>query len=104
MPLLKVGTRLKSAVCATEVMVVAAPKDQDVDVRCGGVAVLSPGETAPAGAALDAGAAAGTALGKRYVTADGALELLCVKPGKGSLAVGTTALALKEAKQLPSSD
>ena len=31
----KVGSRLKSAVCATEVMVVGAP-DADVDITCGG--------------------------------------------------------------------
>ena len=104
MPRLKVGTRLKSAVCATEVMVVAAPADQDIDIRCGGVPMLAPGDSAPGGAALDAGAAQGTALGKRYVTAAGDLELLCVKPGKGSLAAGGAALVLKEAKQLPSSD
>lgn len=85
-------------------MVVAAPADQDIDVRCGGVPALAPGDAAPAGAALDPAAATGTALGKRYVSAAGDLELLCVKPGKGSLAVGEAALTLKEAKQLPSSD
>lgn len=104
MPRLKVGTRLKSAVCATEVMVVAAPGDQDLDIRCGGAPMLAPGDAATAGAALDAGAAQGTALGKRYVSAAGDLELLCVKPGKGSLTVAGAPLALKEAKQLPSSD
>jgi hypothetical protein len=104
MPRLKVGTRLRSAVCATEVMVVAAPADADVDVRCGGVPMLAPGETPPDGGALDAAASAGSALGKRYVSETGDLELLCVKPGKGSLAVGPKPLTLKEAKQLPSSD
>ena len=104
MPLLKVGTRLKSAVCATEVMVVAAPAGQDIDIRCGGAPMLAPGDAAPGGAALDAGAASGTALGKRYVSATGDLELLCVKPGKGSLTAGGAPLVLKEAKQLPSSD
>ena len=104
MPRLKVGTRLKSAVCPAEVMVVAAPADQEVDVRCGCAAMLGPGEAPPAGVALDGGASAGTALGKRYVNAEGTLELLCVKPGKGSLAVGGAPLTLKEAKPLPSSD
>ena len=104
MPRLKVGIRLKSAVCATEVMVVAAPGDQDIDVRCGGVPMLAPGDAAAGGTALDAGAAQGTALGKRYVSAAGDLELLCVKPGTGSLTAGGAPLALKEAKQLPSSD
>jgi hypothetical protein len=104
MPRLKVGTRLKSAVCATEVMVVAAPAEQDIDVSCGGAPMLAPGDAAPGGAALDPGVAQGTALGTRYVNAAGDLELLCVKPGKGSLAVGGAPLTLKEAKQLPSSD
>jgi len=103
MAALKVGTRLRSAVCKTEVMVVAAPA-AEVDLRCGGVAMLAAGQEAPAGASVAAGASAGTALGKRYVNAAGDLELLCVKPGEGSLAVGTTPLTLKEAKQLPSSD
>ena len=104
MPRLKVETRLKSAVCATEVMVVAAPGDQDIDIRCGGAAMLAPGDAAAGGVTLEAGAAQGTALGKRYVSAGGDLELLCVKPGKGSLTVGGAPLTLKEAKQLPSSD
>jgi hypothetical protein len=43
-------------------------------------------------------------MGKRYVTADGTIELLCVKPGKGSLALNGVALQIKEAKPLPSSD
>jgi hypothetical protein len=62
------------------------------------------GEQAPAGATLDAGAAAGSTLGKRYISPAGDLELLCTKPGKGSLAVAGTPLVLKEAKPLPSSD
>ena len=45
---LKAGTRVKSAVCATEVMVIQAP-DADLDLRCGGAPMLAIGETAPAG-------------------------------------------------------
>lgn len=104
MPRLKVGTQLKSAVCAAEVMVVAAPADQDVDVRCGGAPMVAQGVAPPAGVALDPAAAGGSALGKRYVSAEGTLELLCVKPGKGTLASDGVPLTLKEAKQLPSSD
>jgi len=99
----KVGTRLKSAVCSTEVMVVGAPAG-DVDVRCGGVPMLGPDDVAAEAGSLDASASGGTALGKRYVNAAGDLELLCVKPGQGSLAAGDEALVLKEAKPLPSSD
>jgi len=100
---LKAGARLKSAVCATEVIVIAAPAG-GADVQCGGVAMLGAGEQAPEGATLDAGASNGTTLGKRYISPAGDLELLCTKPGKGSLAVAGTALVLKEAKPLPSSD
>jgi hypothetical protein len=102
MAVLKPGTRLKSAVCATEVMVIAAPK-QDVAVTCGGTPM---GElSAPAaGGALDPQAAGGTQLGKRYVNAAGDLELLCTRPGQGTLAVDGAALAIKGAKPLPSSD
>jgi hypothetical protein len=61
-------------------------------------------EEAPEGGAVDSAHAEGTLLGKRYINEAGDLELLCIKPGDGSLAVGAVALALKEAKALPSSD
>ena len=103
MAIFKAGTRLRSAVCSTEVMVISAPAD-DVEVRCGGAAMIGMDEQPPDGAALDPGASAGTQLGKRYVNEAGDLELLCTKPGGGSLAAGDAALVLKEAKPLPSSD
>ncbi len=99
------GTKLASVVCATEVIIVRPP-GAAVDVECGG-AVMVAADDAPdeaARASLDATHAAGTMLGKRYVHEDSGLELLCTKPGEGSLAVGGTALPLKEAKPLPSSD
>ena len=43
-------------------------------------------------------------MGKLYVNEEGSLELLCTKPGEGSLAVGGTAMAIKGAKPLPASD
>ena len=94
---------MRSAVCKTEVMVIAAPGD-DVDLRCGGTAMIAIDGEPPAGASLDGSAAAGTALGKRYVSEAGDLELLCTKPGDGSLALADVVLSLKEAKPLPSSD
>ena len=60
--------------------------------------------TPPEGATISPDAAKGTALGKRYVNASGDVELLCTKPGEGSLGVGGALLTLKEAKPLPSSD
>lgn len=103
MALLKAGTRMRSAVCATEVMVIAAPA-HDVEVTCGGVPMIAIGAEPPAGASLSPAAAKGTALGKRYVSQAGDLELLCTKPGQGSLGVEGSLLSVKEAKPLPSSD
>ena len=103
MPQLKPGTRLRSAVCPTEVMIVAAPKG-DVAVTCGGVAMAALDAAPAAGGAPHADHSAGTLLGKRYVNEAGDLELLCTKPGQGSLACDGKPLAVKGAKPLPSSD
>ncbi len=97
---LKPGSRMKSAVCDTEVMVIAAPAD-DIDLTCGGAPMIELDGTP--GGSLSDDAAEGTQLGKRYVNDDG-LELLCTKPGKGSLGVGGTLLVIKGAKPLPASD
>lgn len=96
------GTRLRSVVCTTEVIVVRATAG-DVDVRCGGLGMVPIDQQTPAGS-LDPAHSGGTGLGKRYVDSDGALELLCTKAGEGSLAVGDEPMVLKEAKPLPSSD
>ena len=100
---IKPGTRIQSAVCATELMVVQAP-DVDLDVRCGGAPMQEIGADRPADASLDPNLKAGSQIGKRYVDSDGTLELLCTKPGEGTLALGDTPLQLKEAKPLPASD
>ena len=99
---LTAGTRMRSAVCKTEVMVIAAPADE-IAVSCGGAPMIDAKEE-PAGGDVDPAFAEGTLLGKRYVNEAGNLELLCVKPGDGSLAVDGTALVLKESKPLPSTD
>lgn len=103
MPQYKPGTRMRSAVCATEVVVIAAPAE-DIVLSCGGTPLLAEGETAPSGVTLDAAAGEGTQLGKRYTNASGSLELLCVKRGEGGLACSGVALQIKGAKPLPSSD
>lgn len=99
---LKAGSRLKSAVCDSQVMVIAAP-DGDLDLTCGGAPLIDVTADAPGGE-VAADHKNGTQIGKRYVNEAGDLELLCTKPGEGSLAVGGAALVLKEAKALPSSD
>lgn len=96
---MKPGTKLKSAVCDTEVMVI---RGSGVIVACGGVPMA---EERPADSAgVDPAFAAGTLIGKRYVDQAGNVELLCVKPGKGSLSIDGVALRTKDAKALPSSD
>jgi hypothetical protein len=100
---LKPGMRLRSTVCATEVMVIQAPADP-VALTCGGAPLQPLGAPAPAGGAPAGDAAGGTQIGKRYVDAAGQLELLCTKPGAGTLAADGTPLAVKAARPLPSSD
>ncbi len=102
MATLKAGSRLKSAVCGTQVMVIAAPAG-DLELTCGGAAMVEATASA-AGGSIDPEHKNGTQIGKRYVNEDATLELLCTKPGEGSLAVAGTPLKLKEAKALPSSD
>ncbi|MAG51577.1 MAG: hypothetical protein QF796_06060 [Acidimicrobiales bacterium] len=102
MPELTPGSRWASQVCTTEVIIVRAP-DGDVDLECGGSPVVPVGEGGPNGPP-DAEAAGGSLLGKRYVDGDDTLELLCTKPGDGSLGAGGTLLDLKDAKPLPASD
>ena len=63
------------------------------------------GEAKPAElGTIDPAFSGGTQIGKRYVDEAGSVELLCVKPGKGSLSISGTALQIKDAKPLPSSD
>jgi hypothetical protein len=84
-------------------MVIAAP-EADVELTCGGAPMIDIGAAPPGGFTLSPDAAKGTALGKRYVNESGDVELLCTKPGEGSLGVAGTLLVLKESKPLPSSD
>lgn len=99
---IKVGARLASDVCDTEVMVVACA-DSSIEISCGGSPML-PAGSEKTGAGLDSSQTEGTLLGKRYVNTAGDLELLCVKAGEGSLAANGETMVLKEAKPLPSSD
>lgn len=95
---MKAGSRIKSNACDSEVVVIRYGSGA---LTCGGAEMS---EAGGGGAALDADQAGGTVMGKRYVDAAGTVELLCVKPGKGTLALDGVALLLKEAKPLPASD
>ena len=100
---LKAGARLRSTVCTTEVMAVGVPGG-GAELTCGGAPMIPFTEEAPTGGPSDADATAVTLLGMDYVNEAGDLEILCTKPGDGSLATGGTLLVIKEAKPLPSSD
>jgi hypothetical protein len=100
---LKAGSRWRSAVCTTEVIVIRPPAGS-VDLACGGAAMLPIDGEAPAGAIIDPTLADGTQLGKRYADDAIGIEVLCTKPGDGTLTVDGGRLPLKEAKPLPSSD
>jgi hypothetical protein len=100
---LKPGTRLRSAVDSTEVIVVKAPAEA-VDLRCGGHPLVPLDAGEPGGATLDPAHSQGTQVGKRYAEPEVGLEILCTKGGEGSLAIGDEPLVLKDAKPLPSSD
>lgn len=99
---LRPGSRLKSTVCDTEVIAVKGSGDHDI--TCGGAPMVDAGTAVDERGEPADGLDTGTAMGKRYVDEGDTVELLCTKPGAGTLGIGTTALTLKEAKPLPASD
>ena len=100
---LRPGTRLFSAVCGAEFIVVRAPSG-GADVTIGGVPALAGVDERDGSAAIVEGHGGGAAIGKRYVDAGDAFELLCTKPGEGVPAIGGVPLTIKESKPLPASD
>lgn len=88
-----------------------SPGGMQLIVTKGGPGKLSDGEVellrADAGEKFPNGTAAGAQamqLGKRYKSADGAVEILVNKPGTCDLRYDGQPMELKEAKPLPSSD
>jgi hypothetical protein len=94
---------MRSTVDTTEVVVVKASA-ADVDLRCGGAPMAPIGAEVEGGGAVDPSHGQGTLMGKRYTDEAGEVELLCTKPGEGSLSVGDEPIHQKDAKPLPSSD
>lgn len=101
--MLKTGSRLQSQVCDTQVIVIKAPAGE-VELACGGHPMIDVGQSPAAGLTAAGGLDGGTQLGKRYVDAEDTVEVLVTKPGAGSLSLDGTALDIKSAKPLPSSD
>ncbi|MEC8047734.1 MAG: hypothetical protein VX149_09505, partial [Pseudomonadota bacterium] len=100
---LKMGARLKSTVCSGEIMVVMAP-DTEVEMTCGGAAMVDAGESVTPSGEVHPDHAVGVVMGKRYIDEAETLEVLCVKAGDGSLAANGTLLLQKDTKKLPKTD
>ena len=100
---LKPGSRWRSGVCDTEVVVVRPPKGA-VALECGGHPMTLLNAPRPEGLSIAGEHSAGSQAGKRYADEETGLEVLCSKAGQGSLAVNGRPIQAKEAKKLPSSD
>jgi hypothetical protein len=98
-----VGSRLRSAVCSTEVIVVRAP-NKEIDLRCGGHPMRSGTEPSLEATEPETGHDKGSELGKRYADNGIGLELLVTKAGTGSLALANESLSQVAPRQLPTSD
>jgi hypothetical protein len=98
------GQVLASTVDSATVIVVRAPGG-DINLTCGGVEMWDPrcGDARPAGEA-DPAQLTGTQMGKRYADERTGLELLCTKPGRGTIAVNGVPLPQLGPKLLPASD
>lgn len=103
MNMLKAGTRLKSAVCDAEVMVIKVPAGE-CQLNCGGHPMIAMAAARDASTALPAAEESACLVGKRYTDAEGKIEVLCTKGGKGAITANGQALSVKQAKTLPSSD
>jgi hypothetical protein len=100
----RIGQVLASTVDSTTVIVVRAP-DGEIELTCAGVEMWDPrgGGARPVGEA-DPVQLAGAQIGKRYADERIGLELLCTKPGRGTIAVNGVPLAQCGPKLLPASD
>ncbi|HEY9311016.1 hypothetical protein [Williamsia sp.] len=98
---LRPGDQLASTTCATRVVIVKAPSDGAAVVSCGGSPMVP---AATAEKIAGDGAAPATLLGKRYVDAEGSIELLCTSAGTGTLSINGVELSIKSPKPLPASD
>ncbi len=85
-----------------------AASGAELIVTKGGDGALQDGETAlnlkEDGPPARRGAGGDVALGKRYASADGAVEVLCIKPGAVDLRYNGEKMELMQPKVLPSAD
>jgi alcohol dehydrogenase YqhD (iron-dependent ADH family) len=97
------GQQVASVVDGTRMIVVRAPAEEAV-LTCGGAEMVDAKQAPAPGGAPAEGAQEGTVLGKRYADEALGIELLCTKPGEGTVAVNGVPLVLQGAKPLPASD
>ena len=100
---LKPGSRWKSAVCDTEVVVVRPPKEA-TSLECGGYPLIAHSAEKSTDKAVAEGFGGGTQAGKRFADDQTGLEVLCTKAGAGTLTIEGREIGAKEAKKLPASD
>jgi hypothetical protein len=98
----RAGQQLVSAVDSTAVIIIRAPAGECA-LTCGGVAMADAGQPVTA-AEPDPSLLGGTQLGKRYVDEADTIQVLCTKPGRGTLALDGQPLVIQAAKPLPASD
>jgi hypothetical protein len=98
---LRPGDQLASTVCTTRVVVIRVPADREPLIECGGSPMVA---GAPGGKPSPGGPDATTQIGKRYVDAADAVELLCTSSGTGTLTCDGEPMTIKSAKPLPASD
>jgi hypothetical protein len=102
---LKPGSRWRSAVCESEVIVVRAPS-APVLLCIGGAPVLAAASDRPANSERPTGSdrPAGTLLGKRYADEVSGLEVLCTRSGEGTITVAGRPATILAPRKLPASD
>jgi hypothetical protein len=98
---LKPGTRLRSAVSDTEVIVIKPPSDA-VALSCGGALMRAASDESPV--TETAADDTVTMVGKRYEHEGTGLVVLCTKGGAGALSIGDAILTIEVSRALPSSD
>ncbi len=98
---LKAGSRWKSVVSDTEIIIVRAPAAA-AELCCGGVPMIATDALRPDDAPTVTDGE--TLLGKRYGDDTIGIELLCTKGGAGELSIDGNPVPQKDAKPLPSSD
>ena len=85
-----------------------AASGAELIVTKGGDGVLQDGETAlnlkEDGLPAAGGSGGEVVLGKRYASADGSVEALCIKPGACDLRYNAQPMELMQPKVLPSAD